>query len=164
MIKRALNFRKSKWAVLSLVALVTLSLSFVSCSSDDDDEASLFLENHGGTLWNFSEQISGTSLYLRINSSESNPFEIWLKWPGSSCYDHEGVDDSETPEVLENTKNTLKLRVDDSATEYTIVTLSVSGDFLTISYEYFEDGSMVEEESVILARSSDNVNDLQLCV
>ena len=145
--------------------MLALSVSFISCSDDDDDDKqSSFLENHAGSLWNFSEEISGTSLYLRINSSESNPFELWLKWPGTSCYEHEGVDDSATPEILENTKNTLKMKVVDSSSEYTIVTLSVSGDFLTIDYEYYEDGSMVEEEGVILARSSDKVSDLQLCV
>ena len=162
MIKTAPYFRKTKWAALSLFTLLALSLTFVSCS-DDDDEQSSFLENHGGSVWKFSDEFSGTGIYLRINNSESNPFEIWLQWPGTDCYLHEGVDDSETPDVLENSKNTLKLRVDDSATEYTIVTLTVSGDFLTISSEYYENGSLVEDESVILARTSDKVSDLPLC-
>jgi hypothetical protein len=39
----------------------------------------------------------------------------------------------------------------------------VSGDVLTIQSEYYEDGVLEEDDLFILQKTSDNVDDLELC-
>ena len=54
-------------------------------------------------------------------------------------------------------------RIDDSSTEYVVLTLSVSGDVLTVVTEDYEDGSKVDEETIRLNKSSDNPDDFEEC-
>lgn len=149
-----------KHKILSIVVLLILSVSFHGCS-DDNDEAMSFLENHADTKWKFSEL--GGTLYVKINNSQTNPFEIWISFLESGCFIHESINDDGTPEILENTKNKLVVKIVDNPQEYTIITFTVTGDTLTVLSEYFEDEVLDEEEIFILAKTSDNLDDLEIC-
>ena len=54
-------------------------------------------------------------------------------------------------------------RIDEEPSEYSLLTLSVTGDALTIQSAYYEDGVLEEEDFFILQKTSDNVDDLELC-
>jgi len=150
---------KSKRSKISLFGLfMLLSVSFISCG--DDDNNADFWEKHGGTVWKYSE--SGASIYARINSSESDPIEVWASL-FEACYIYDSFSSAGDTEVLENKENMVVIRIDDSPTEYTILELSISGNALTISSEYYEDGILTEDDVFILMETSDNVDSLQLC-
>ena len=148
-----------KFKAFGLVLLMVFSL--VSCSDDGDDDASSFLEANGGTVWTVAQ--GGASIYAQINNNESNPFEFWASFVEGGCYVHESINDDGNVEVIENTENKLKVRVDDDVDEYTILTMTITGDILTVQSEYFEDGQSVEKEIIPLKRTSDNTDDLLLC-
>ena len=119
--------------MLSISLLMIFALA--SCNDDDDDNMLSFLDKHGDTQWKFQDPNSDTVLYLRINDSQANPFELWLTFLANSCYVYQSVEDDGTPEILENTENKLVIRVDESNDEYTIVTLTVSQNVLTVASE-----------------------------
>lgn len=143
--------------VFGLLAILTLFLA--SCSDDGDDGTS-FLEKHGGTTWKFS--VDEGTIYAQINSSESNPFEIWVSL-FEACYIYESISDTGNIQVLENNENKVVIRIDEGPSEYSLLTLSVTGDALTIQSAYYEDGVLEEEDFFILQKTSDNVDDLELC-
>ena len=55
------------------------------------------------------------------------------------------------------------MRIDEDENEYTILTLTVTGNILTVQSEYFEDGQSVEKEIIPLTKTSDDPDDLLLC-
>ena len=142
--------------------LLMMVFSLVSCSDDGDDDPSNFLETNGGTVWSF--VLGGEGIYAQINNNESNPFEIWSTSDEGGCYIHQSINDGGNVEVLENTKDTLKLRVDDSEDEYLILTLRINGNLLTVKFEYFEDGiSDGDDIEIPLIKTDDDPDDLPLC-
>ncbi len=145
----------------SLVLVALMAFSFMACS--DDDDASSFLDKNGDTVWKFDEPTLGGTIYAQINNSEVNPFEVWQSLFEDSCFIYLSFTEAGDVEVIENTKNKLVLRIDESSTEYVLLKLSVSGDLLTVVTEEYEDGSKVEEETIILNKSSDNPDDLEQC-
>lgn len=148
---------------LKAIALfIFMALSFIACS-DDDDGGSSFLEKNGGTVWKFEEPVLGGAIYAQINNSESNPFEAWQSLFEDTCFVYINFANEGDVEVVENSENKLVLRVDESSTEYFLLTLTVSGDTLTVKTEEFEDGSEVDEDIIILEETSDNPDDLEEC-
>lgn len=148
---------KFKAFALSLVLVLTL----FSCS-DDGDDPDTFLEKNGGTVWTISQ--SGASVFAKINNSVSNPLEIWGSLGDELCYIYQSIkDEGAEVEVLENTESTFKVRVDESSTEYTILTLTVAGNLLTIQYDYYEDGEIDESEIIPLQKTADTTDDLEIC-
>lgn len=147
--------------VLSFTLLMILAV--VSCNDDDDNDRVSFLDKHGDTQWKFQDPNSDTLLYLRINDSQTNPFELWLTFLANSCYVYQSVEDDGTPEILENTENKLVIRVDESNDEYTIVTLTVSQNVLTVTNEDYENGELDEENIVILFANQDDINNIEIC-
>lgn len=149
-----------KFKAFGLILMMVFSL--VSCSDDGDDDPSSFLETNGGTVWSFA--LSGESIYAQINNNESNPFEFWANIGDGGCYIHESINDEGNVEVLENTEDTLKVRVDESEDEYLILTLTITaGKLLTMQFEYFEDGISDGKESIPFTKTDDNTDDLELC-
>jgi hypothetical protein len=138
-------------------------LSLISCSSGDEEEDKSFLETHGGTVWKLGTPEDGLSVYAKINSSESNPFEIWVYDSGGECYDYESITDAGSPEVIENRENKVEIRIGGTSGEYAILTMTVSGDVLRVELNSYDEGGLVEEQKFILERTSDNVNDLVKC-
>ena len=151
-----------KFKILSIFALLVLSVSLNGCS-DDDDEIVSFLENNANSSWKFSDSNAGTTLYVQINNNELNPFEIWISFLENSCFIHESINDDGTPEILENSKNEIVIKVIDNSHEYSIFTLTVNGDTLTVLSEYYEDEVLVEEEIFIFLKTSDSLSDLEIC-
>ena len=154
-----LDFRTLK---LLSVAFI-MSFAIVSCNDDDDEEILNFLDAHGDTQWKFDDPGSDTALYLRINDSEANPFELWLTLQADGCYVYQSVEDDGTPEILENTENKLVIRVEESNEEYTIITLRVAQDVLTVESEYYENGELDEDNAVILFANDDDLSDIEIC-
>ena len=147
--------------VLSLTLLMIFAVA--SCNDDDDGDIVSFLDKHGDTQWKFQDPGSDTVLYLRINDSQTNPFELWLTFLANSCYVYQSVEDDGTPEILENTENKLVIRVDESNDEYTIVTLTVSQNVLTVISEDYENGVLDEENIVILFANQDDISNIEIC-
>jgi hypothetical protein len=150
-----------KFKALGLFLAMTIAL--FSCSDDSNDKSTSFLAKNGGTSWKIVDPSSGASIYAHINNNEANPFEIWAAFAAETCFIYQSIDDSGSVEVLENTENKVVIRIDDNATEYTLITLTVSGNVLTVESEYFEDGESTEDEIFILQKTSDNVDDLEVC-
>jgi len=144
----------------ALIALI--SFSFVSCSSDDDDEK-LFLETHGGTVWKLGEPEDGFSVYAQINSTESNPFEIWVYDESRDCYEYQKITDEGSPEVIENRENKVQIRIGGDTGEYADLTMTISGDILRVELDYYEDGILDDDVQFVLQRTNDNIADLTLC-
>ena len=151
---------KTKMLNLRVFGLLAMLTFFMGSCSDDGDDGTSFLEKHGGTTWKFSQD--GGTIYAQINNSEANPFEIWASL-FEACYIYESIADAGNTEVLENKENKVVIRIDEGATEYSLLTLTVSGDVLTIQSEYYEDGVLEEDDLFILQKTSDNVDDLELC-
>ena len=147
--------------VLSFTLLMIFAV--VSCNDDDDDNMVSFLDKHGDTQWKFQDPNSDTVLYLKINDSQANPFELWLTFLANSCFVYQSVEDDGTPEILENTENKLVIRVDESNDEYTIVTLTVSQNVLTVTNEDYENGELDEENIVILFANQDDIDNIEIC-
>ena len=148
---------KFKAFALSLVLVLTL----FSCSDDGDDEKT-FLEKNGGTVWSLN--LGGAPVYAQINNSESSPIEFWVPSEDEdSCYEHETVSGIGGIEVLENTENVFKVKADDGENDYIIMTFTVSGNVLTIKYEYFEDGELDDTQILPLQKTDDDPDDLPLC-
>ena len=146
---------KFKAFALSLVLVLTL----FSCS-DDEDDAKTFLEKNGGTVWNL--ELLG--IYAQINNSESNPFEFWVPSEDEDlCYEHQTVIGVGGIEVLENTEDVLKVRAEDGENDYIIMTFTITGNVLTIKYEYYEDGELDDTPSLPLQKTDDDPDDLPLC-
>lgn len=153
------SFRTLK--VLSFTLLMIFAV--VSCNDDEDDDVVSFLDKHGDTQWKFQDPNSDTVLYLKINDSQANPFELWLTFLANSCYVYQSVEDDGTPEILENTENKLVIRVDESNDEYTIVTLTISQNVLTVTNEDYENGELDEENIVILFANQDDIDNIEIC-
>ena len=150
-----------KFRALGLLTMMALAL--FSCSDDDDNDASKsFLEKHGGTVWKFEEPVSGAAIFAQINNSEANPFEIWISFDGT-CFFYESITDTGNIEVLENTENKVVIRIDEGATEYSILQLTVTGDVLAVNSKFYEDGQLEDDETFVLQKTSDNPDDLVLC-
>lgn len=150
-----------KLKTLALVALI--SFSFIACSEDDEGEDKSFLETHGGSVWKLGEPEDGFSVYAQINSTISNPFEIWIYNESGDCYIYESITDEGAPEVLENRENKVEIRIGDKTGDYGILTMTISGDVLRVELDSYEDGVLVDSEKFILQRTSDNVDNLELC-
>ena len=141
--------------------LLMMVFSLVSCSDDDDDGPSNFLETNGGTVWSF--VLDGEGIYAQINNNESNPFEFWATLGEGGCYVYQSINDEGNVEVLENTEDRLQVRVDDDEDEYLILTLTINGNLLTAKFEYFEDGISEGAQVIPLTKTSDNPDNLELC-
>lgn len=153
------NFKALR--VLGLMILMTFAL--VSCNDDGDEKMASFLDVHAGTQWKFQDPNSETTLYLRINDSQSNPFELWLTFLANGCYVYQSVEDDGTPEIIEDKENKLVVRVDESNDEYTIVTLTVSQGVLTVESEYYENGVLDEDNIAILFANDDDISNIEVC-
>lgn len=147
--------------VISFTLLMILAV--VSCNDDGDDAVVSFLDKHGESQWKFQDPNSDTVLYLKINDSQTNPFELWLTFLANSCYVYQSVEDDGTPEILENTENKLVIRVEETNDEYTIVTLTVSQNVLTVTNEDYENGELDEENIVILFANQDDISNIEIC-
>lgn len=145
----------------ALIALI--SISFVSCSDDDNDDEKSFLEAHGGTVWKLGEPEDVLSAYSQINNSLSNPFEIWVFNALSDCYIYESITDEGSPEVIENRENKVEIRIGGDSGDYAILTMTVSGNVLRVELDTYEDGELVDDEILVLEKTSDNTDDLEIC-
>lgn len=158
------NTMGSSLRVLRMLSISLLMIfALAACNDDDDDDMISFLDKHGETQWKFQDPNSDTVLYLRINDSQANPFELWLTFLANSCYVYQSVEDDGTPEILENTENKLVIRVDESNDEYTIVTLTVSQNVLTVASEDYENGELDDENVVILFANQDDISNIEIC-
>ena len=147
--------------MLSLSLLMILVMS--ACDNDDDDDMITFLDKHGETQWKFQDPNSDTVLYLRVNDSQANPFELWLSFLENSCYVYQSVEDDGTPVIVENTEDKLVIRVEETNDDYTVVTLTVSQQVLTVRSEDYVDGELDEENIVILFANQDDISNIEIC-
>ncbi len=151
----------TKFKIVALIAF--FSFSFISCSDDGDDDEKSFLETHGGTVWQLGEPEDVLNVYAQINSTISNPFEIWVNNALLECYIYESITDEGSPEVIENRENKVQIRIGGNGGDYGDLTLTVAGDVLRVELDSYEDGELVESDSFVLERSDENTDDLEVC-
>ena len=80
-----------------------------------------------------------------------------------NCYENETVIGIGGVEILENTENVFKVKVEDGENDYIIMTFTITGSVLTIKYEYFEDGELDDTQTLPLQKTDDDPDDLPLC-
>jgi len=155
---------KSHILRLKTIALIALiSFSFMACSDDDDKDEKSFLETHGGSVWKFGEPEDGFSVYAQINSTPSNPFEIWVYDDSGDCYEYEKITDEGSPEVIEDRENKVQIQIGGDTGSYGVLTMTVSGDVLRVELDSYEDGQLDDSETIILQRTSDSTGALEIC-
>ena len=136
-----------KHRFLYIFILLSLTISFNSCS--DDDEPQTFLEKYDGTKW-FSDD--DDDLYIRIIDNTSVIFEQWFL--GHDCYYYYTLGDNDSVEIIENSKDKLVLRLTYDET----VTVTVEGDimkFIVTEVDGFH--------TIFFTKTLMNVDDLQIC-
>ena len=149
--------------LISFALVLLISFSFVACSDDEDDDEKLFLETHGGTVWKFGEPEDDFKVYAQINSTESNPFEIWVKYESADCYEYQRITDEGSPEVIENRENKVLIRIGGDTGDYADLTMTISGNILRVELDYYEDGVLDNERLFVLQRTTDSTDGLELC-
>jgi len=150
-------------SIKAFTLIAIISFSVIACSDDENDDEKSFLETHGGTVWKYGEPEDGLSVYSKINSSITNPFEIWLYDVPGECYRYESITDEGSPEVIENRENKVEIRIGGDTGEYSILTMTISGDILRVELDAYEDGELIDSDKFILQRSSDSTDDLDIC-
>ena len=149
--------------LISFALVLLISFSFVACSDDEDEDEKLFLETHGGTVWKFGEPEDDFRVYAQINSTESNPFEIWVKYESTDCYEYQRITDEGSPEVIENRENKVLIRIGGDTGDYANLTMTISGNILRVELDYYEDGVLDNERLFVLQRTTDSTDGLELC-
>lgn len=146
----------------ALIALI--SFSFVACSDDegDEDEKS-FLETHGETVWKFGEPEDALNVYAQINSTPSNPFDLWIYNFAGECYIYESITDEGSPEVIEDRENKVEIKIGGESGEYSVLTMTVAGNVLRVELDSYDDGELIDSETLVLQRTSESTDSLELC-
>ena len=144
----------------ALIVIIGLSLSAFGLMEDKDRS---FLETHKGSLWKYGEPSEGLTIYAQINRSESDPFEIWVYNVIDDCYLYENISETGSTEVIENRKNKVQIKIKESSGEHGIFTMSINGNAMSVELDSYEKGKLVKEESFILNRTNDNIENLVVC-
>ena len=149
-----------KIKAFALIVIIGLSLSAFGLMEDKDRS---FLETHKGSLWKYGEPSEGLTIYAQINRSESDPFEIWVYNVIDDCYLYENISETGSTEVIENRKNKVQIKIKESTGEHGIFTMSINGNAMSVELDSYEKGKLVKEESFILNRTYDNIENLVVC-
>jgi len=149
-----------KIKAFALIVIIGLSLSAFGLMEDKDRS---FLETHKGSLWKYGEPSEGLTIYAQINRSESDPFEIWVYNVIDDCYLYENISETGSTEVIENRKNKVQIKIKESSGEHGIFTMSINGNAMSVELDSYEKGKLVKEESFILNRTNDNIENLVVC-
>ena len=156
----------------SSIILITLIFTtlFTGCNSDDEPNNSIvcetFLDCNDGINWNYIELEDGVELgriYFRLNANSSNPVESWLNFSTMDCYEVMHISEHQF-QIIENTKDRLIIKItwqDDYSgqDEFETWTFTKQGESLKLVQKYF-----VEEIILILNKTSDNINNLKICM
>lgn len=149
-----------KIKAFALVIIIGLSLSAFGLM---EKESKTFLEAHKGSIWKYGEPSEGLTIYAQINKSESDPFKIWVYNVIDDCYMYEKISEAGSTEVIQNKKNKVQVKINDSSKEHGIFTMTINGDAMSVELDSYEQGMLVKEERFILSRSNDDVDALIIC-
>lgn len=127
-----------------LIAILTI----VSCSKDDDDSSSTFLETYDNTVWKFEYTINDggfdhkSTTYIRFKNNLKEPFGYWNSYQMSTgdalCFNYINFGlESNTVDIIENSKDSFIMRAQfDLPGHYLTFSFIKNGD--SIDYEYKE--------------------------
>lgn len=160
--KKFLSKHKLLLGLLLLIAAISLN----ACKRDDDKVSidAKILETLDGTKWKLEE--SGAIIYLKFKNSTTIPMEIWFSFIDESCfmYGNSTSDGNDvTIEILENTSNKLVIKTIDSPEDYSIATITKSGDQLNLKDEYYYNGALDETVVMQFTKTSINLDNLEIC-
>ena len=145
-----------------LFFLFVIPLILFNCDKDDDGNAPLsFLEKHQGTVW---QDSSSGEEYFRFINNVNSPLESWFFWV--DCYEYDLAVFGEGQTININSNNTFEVETVefDGLNEYLdIITLTISGNSLELSYRYYENGEMYASGSEFYTASTVDVDSLTLC-
>ena len=154
----------NKHKFLYLFILLGLTISFNSCSDDEDDDEpkdQTFLEKYDGTKW--VHKIGNTSYYKIINNNLNNLWEFYHN-EMDGCYRYSSqFEDGETYEIIENLENKLVYIYRYNSTDYITVTLTVLNDRLSQTILEVEDGVTESDDPWFYDKTSVNIGELDLC-
>lgn len=142
--------------LLYIFILLSLAISFNSCSDDDDDVTTqTFLEKYDGTKWVYTGEYT---VYIRINNNTNKFVEQWFFVFEAECYYYDFDYVSENTEIIENLKDKIIFKYTDEGVTET-VTVTVQGDVLKVIVQY--DG---ETETILFDKTSVNVDAFEICI
>lgn len=142
-----------KHKFLYFFIILGLTISFNGCSDDDDDDFQTFLEKYDGTKWVYTED--EFTFYVRLNDNPNKLIESWILI--DDCYFYSVDFESESVELVENSKDKLIIKYTDDG-EIITVTLTTQGETIRV---VVKDGN--EEDIMIFDKTSVNVDDLEIC-
>ena len=153
--------------ILTIIGLLILSIAFFGCNSDDNDEANkTFLEISDNTKWKGQE--NSESFYFKFLNNLHNPIEVWEYYKGEDqCWDIYRFKDYSF-EILENSseKFVIKFDIDDNDIydgNYGIWKITRVGNEIKIINEWYRNNEIEDNGSVLLYKTSDNLDSLNLC-
>lgn len=148
--------------IKAFALLVIIGLALTGFGLMENKERT-FLETHKGSLWKFGEPAEGLTIYAQINRSESDPFEIWIYNVIDDCYLYERISESGSTEVIENRKNKVQIKIDETKLNHDIFTMTINGNAMDVELDTYENGKLVKEEKFVLNRTYDNIDNLVVC-
>lgn len=161
-----------KHLIFALSTLLVFTISFNSCSDDDDDPviSETFLEKYVGSIWILTDDggvpdEADVPTYFRFINDANKILEGWyLDFVEAECYYHiEGINiDSGNMTLQENSQTKLVIQIvySDETETYTC---TIQGDTLKIVMVYEEVGWPSETATLYFDKTTADVDALPLC-
>lgn len=148
-----------KYRLLYLFVLLGFTISFNSCTSDDNDDilSQTWLEKYDGTKWVDDDEL----LHWRINDNMSTVVETY--YHDGPCYAYGTLnlnqcDDIVCFEIIENSTSKFVVQADNDG-EIETMTFTVKGNTLTLLFE----GVFANDESIVLHKTFMNFDEFTIC-
>ncbi len=132
--------------------ILGLTVTFNSCSDDDDDNFQTFLEKYDGTKWVNTDEFT---FYIRLNDNTNKLIESWILF--DDCYFYDADFESESVELIENSKDKLIIKYTDDG-DITTVTITMQVETLRA---VVKEGN--EEDIIYFDKTSVNVDAFEIC-
>lgn len=166
--------RQFKHLIFALSTLLVFTISFNSCSDDDDDNSSdarAFLELYEGTTWELNDdggvvEFEEVPAYFRFVNDATNVIDGWYRVSNNEefCYYNIlgiNLDNGDMTLVGKSeNKIVIKITYTDETETYTV---TIQGDILTIVMVYKEEGWPAETYTLYFDKTTVNVDALPLC-
>ena len=90
-------------------------------------------------------------------------FEIWLYNVIDDCYFNERYAASSSTEILENSRDQVKIRIEENTEDHGIFTLRIDDQNLHLELDSFKGGKLFKEEGFTLKKTNEDIDQLIEC-
>ena len=150
-----------KHKFLFLFIILGLSFSYTSCKSDDDEiSCETFLECQDGTQWKM-DVGEGDYHYYIFNNSLNEPLNPYFYDDSENCYVSYSISNYDF-QIIENSKNTFKLKKIYGGDSYDVSTFTLSNGLLSLKFENVSGGG-TDITNYTLTQSSINFGSVTIC-